>query len=99
MGEKGCKCYDIEVWAPGVGKWLEVSSCTNFEDYQARRSGIRFRREQGTKPEFVHILNGSGTAVPRLLAALLESYRLPTGDVAIPDPLRPYIGTSTLTRE
>lgn len=99
MGEKGCKCYDIEVWAPGVGKWLEVSSCTNFEDYQARRSGIRFRREQGAKPEFVHILNGSGTAVPRLMAALLESYRLPTGDVAIPEPLRPYLGTSTLTRE
>jgi seryl-tRNA synthetase len=98
MGEKGCKCYDLEVWAPGVGKWLEVSSCTNFEDYQARRAGIRFRRDQGSKPEHVHILNGSGTAVPRVMAALLESQRLSNGDIVIPEVLRPYVGTGILEK-
>jgi seryl-tRNA synthetase len=74
MGEKGCKTYDLEVWAPGEGRYLEVSSCTNFEAYQARRANIRYRPEPGAKPEFVHILNGSGLAVPRLFAALCETY-------------------------
>lgn len=74
MGEKGCKQYDLEVWAPGEGRYLEVSSCTNFEAYQARRANIRFRPEAGAKPEFVHTLNGSGLAVPRLFAALVETY-------------------------
>lgn len=99
MGEKGCKCYDLEVYSPGTGRWLEVSSCTNFEDYQARRSGIRFRREQGAKPEFVHILNGSGTAIPRVMAAILESGQLANGDVVVPEVLRPYVGASVFTME
>lgn len=99
MGEKGCKCYDVEVWAPGEGRYLEVSSCTNFEAYQARRANIRFRPAPEAKPEFVHILNGSGTAVPRLMVALLETHRQPDGSIRIPDPLRPYMGTDFITAE
>lgn len=98
MGDKGCKCYDLEVYSPGEDRWLEVSSCTNFEDYQARRANIRFRREQGAKPEFVHILNGSGLAVPRLFAAMIETYRLSNGDLIIPEPLQPYVGTDIITK-
>lgn len=99
MGDKGCKCYDLEVWAPGEGRYLEVSSCTNFEAFQARRAGIRFRRGQGESPEFVHILNGSGLAVPRLMVALLETGRLANGDVVLPDALVPYMGgTKVLSR-
>jgi seryl-tRNA synthetase len=85
------KCYDIEVWAPGVGKYLEVSSCSNFEDFQARRAGIRFRPEPGAKPEFVHTLNGSGLALPRTVIALLETYQNPDGTVSVPEALRPYM--------
>lgn len=99
MGEKGCKCYDVEVWAPGEGRYLEVSSCTNFEAYQARRANIRFRPAPEAKPEFVHILNGSGTAVPRLMVALLETHRQPDGSIRIPEPLRPYMGTDFITAE
>ena len=86
------KCYDIEVWAPGVDKYLEVSSCSNFGDFQARRAGIRYRPKQGEKPEFVHTLNGSGVALPRLVIALLETYQRADGSVDIPEPLRPYMG-------
>lgn len=86
------KCYDLEVWAPGMGLWLEVSSCSNFEDFQARRSGIRFRREQGAKPEFVHTLNGSGLALPRLLIALLETYQQEDGSIALPPVLHGHFG-------
>jgi seryl-tRNA synthetase len=96
IGDKGCKCYDLEVWAPGEGRYLEVSSCTNFEAYQSRRANVRFRREAGAKPEFVHILNGSGLAVPRLMVALLETYRLSNGDIVIPEPLHRYMGTDLL---
>ncbi|HUU27433.1 MAG TPA: serine--tRNA ligase [archaeon] len=85
------KCYDIEVWAPGVGKYLEVSSCSNFESFQARRAGIRFRREQGAKPEYVHTLNGSGIALPRTVIALLETCQNPDGSVTVPESLRPYM--------
>ncbi|MEA2062479.1 MAG: serine--tRNA ligase [Gemmatimonadota bacterium] len=86
------KCYDIEVWAPGVGKYLEVSSCSNFEDFQARRSGIRFRGGGGVGgTEFVHTLNGSGLALPRTVIALLETYQNPDGSVTIPEPLRPFM--------
>ncbi|HSG26873.1 MAG TPA: serine--tRNA ligase [Candidatus Krumholzibacterium sp.] len=86
------KCYDIETWAPGVEKWLEVSSCSNFEDFQARRARIRFRREKGAKPEFVHTLNGSGLALPRIIATILEMNQTPTGKVRIPKALVPYMG-------
>ena len=87
----GAKCYDIEVWAPGVGKYLEVSSCSNFEDFQARRAGIRYRPEPGARPEFLHTLNGSGLALPRTVIALLETWQNPDGSVTIPEPLRPYM--------
>ena len=86
------KCYDVEIYAPGVDAWLEVSSCSNCEDFQARRGNIRFRRESGAKPEFPHLLNGSGTALPRLVATLLETYQQPDGSVVVPEPLRPYLG-------
>jgi seryl-tRNA synthetase len=86
------KCYDVEVYAPGVGAWLEVSSCSNCEDFQARRANIRFRREPGAKPEFVHILNASGLPLARLVAALLETYQAADGSVALPEPVRPYMG-------
>jgi seryl-tRNA synthetase len=97
LGPKGCKQYDLEVWSPVVGKYLEISSCSNFEDYQARRANIRFRREPGAKPEFVHILNGSGLAVPRLFAALLETFQASDGTVMIPEPLAPYVRTEKLS--
>ncbi len=86
------KTYDIEAWAPGLQKWLEVSSASNCTDFQARRAGIRFRREAGAKPEFCHLLNASGLALPRVLAALLENHQLADGSVDIPVPLRPYLG-------
>jgi len=86
------KCYDIETFAPGVDRWLEVSSCSNFEDFQARRSGIRFRMKKGEKPEFVHTLNGSGLALPRVIATILEINQTPTGKVRIPKALVPYMG-------
>jgi seryl-tRNA synthetase len=96
LGAKGCKCYDLEVWAPGVGRYLEISSCTNFEEYQSRRANVRFRPEPGAKPEFVHILNGSGLATPRLFAALLETGLQPDGSVLLPEILRPYVGTDRI---
>ncbi|UCE18799.1 MAG: serine--tRNA ligase [Gemmatimonadota bacterium] len=85
------KCYDIEVWAPGVGKYLEVSSCSNFEAFQARRASIRFRREDTGKVEFVHTLNGSGLALPRTVIALLENYQTEKGTVVVPEVLRKYM--------
>lgn len=94
LGAKGAKCYDLEVWAPGVERWLEVSSCTNFEAYQSRRANLRYRPAPGEKPEFLHVLNGSGLAVPRVMAALLETHLQADGTVVIPEPLRPYMGGS-----
>jgi seryl-tRNA synthetase len=85
------KCYDLEVWAPGVGAWLEVSSCSNFEDFQARRMNLRYKNSEG-KNIFCHTLNGSGLALPRLYIALLETYQQADGHVVIPAPLRPYLG-------
>jgi len=84
--------YDIEMWAPGVQEWLEVSSCSNFRDFQARRAGIRYRREPGARPEYAHTLNGSGLALPRVLIAVLENYQQADGSVVIPEVLRPYMG-------
>ncbi|MCA1948920.1 MAG: serine--tRNA ligase, partial [Armatimonadetes bacterium] len=98
MGFKGAKQYDLEVWAPGVGRYLEISSCSNFEAFQARRANIRFRREQGAKPEFVHILNGSGVACPRLFAAVLETFQQADGSVVLPEFLRPWMGADRLSR-
>lgn len=90
------KCYDLEVFAPGVDRWLEVSSCSNFKDFQARRASIRYRPEAGAKPEFVHTLNGSGLALPRIVVAILEHYQNPDGSVTVPDVLRPYVGADCL---
>jgi len=92
MGFASAKTYDIEVWMPGAGVYREISSCSNFGDFQARRAGIRFRREPGAKPEFVHTLNGSGLAVGRTVAAILENYQEADGSVRIPEALRPYMG-------
>jgi seryl-tRNA synthetase len=85
------KCYDIEAWASGVGNYLEVSSCSNFEDFQARRMGLRFRPKGGGKLQYVHTLNGSGIALPRTMIALLENYQTEKGTVIIPEVLRPYM--------
>jgi len=86
----GAKCYDLETWAPGEGRWLEVSSCTNFEDFQARRAGIRFRPERAAKAEYVHTMNASGLALPRTFATLLEYHQTERGSVRLPDALAPY---------
>jgi len=86
------KCYDLELWAPGEQKWLEVSSCSNFEDFQARRGNIRYRRIVDRKVDFVHTLNGSGVATPRLLVALLETYQTEDGTIILPPVLQEYMG-------
>jgi seryl-tRNA synthetase len=96
MGFVQRKKYDLEVWAPGVERWLEVSSCSNFGDYQARRMAIRYRPAPGAKPELVHTLNGSGLALARIVAAILEVYQRPDGTVTVPEVLRPYLGTDTI---
>ena len=92
LGFSSAKTYDIEVWMPSYGRYVEISSCSNFEDFQARRAQIRFRREKGAKPELVHTLNGSGVAVGRTVAALLENYQQPDGTVKVPDVLVKYMG-------
>ena len=96
MGFTQAKKYDLEVWAPGVERWLEVSSCSNFRDFQARRMAIRFRPEPGAKPELVHTLNGSGLALARTVAAILETYQQQDGSVAVPEVLQPYLGRTTI---
>jgi seryl-tRNA synthetase len=96
MGFTQAKKYDLEVWAPGVEQWLEVSSCSNFRDYQARRMAIRWRPAPGAKPELVHTLNGSGLALARIVAALLETYQRPDGSVEVPEVLRSYLGRDTI---
>ena len=92
LGFAANKSYDIEVWAPGCGEWLEVSSCSSCSDFQARRANIRFRIQSGARTQFVHTLNGSGLALPRVLISLLENYQQPDGSVVIPEVLRPYTG-------
>jgi len=91
IGFAACKTYDIEMWAPGCAEWLEVSSCSNCSDFQARRANIRYRPEPGAKSEFVHTLNGSGLALPRVLIAVLENYQQADGTVLIPEVLEPYL--------
>ena len=89
------KCYDLEVWAPGEEQWLEVSSCSNFEDFQSRRGNIRFRDDNG-KVDYLHTLNGSGLATPRIFAALLETHQNKDGSITIPIALQPYMGLSEI---
>ena len=98
MGFVQARKYDLEVWAPGVERWLEVSSCSNFRDYQARRMAIRYRPEPGAKPELVHTLNGSGLALPRTVAAILETYQQPDGSLMVPEALRTYMKVDVVSR-
>lgn len=88
--------FDLEMWAPGVGEWLEVSSCSLFTDFQARRANIRYRPEPGAKPRYVYTLNGSGLALPRVVIAILENYQQPDGSVVVPEVLRPYMGVDVI---
>ena len=92
LGFSSAMTYDVEVWMPSYGRYVEISSCSDFEDFQARRANIRFKRDKDTKPEFVHTLNGSGLAVGRTVAAVLENYQQEDGSVVIPEALRPYMG-------
>ena len=98
MSFAAAKCYDFEVWSPGQDSWLECSSCSNFEDFQARRMNMRWRREAGAKLEIPHTLNASGVALPRTFATLLENHQRADGSVAIPKPLQPYLGGMTELR-
>ena len=95
-GFASAKTYDLEVWAPGVGKWLEVSSSSNCGDFQARRANIRYRPARGEKPRFIHTLNASGLAFPRTIIALLEHYQNADGSLTVPEALRPYLGSEML---
>jgi seryl-tRNA synthetase len=90
--------FDIEVWAPGCSEWLEVSSCSNFKDFQARRANIRYRPEPGARPRYVHTLNGSGLALPRVLIAVMENYQQADGTIRVPDVLVPYMGGETVIK-
>lgn len=92
LGFGSTKTYDLEVWAPGQNEWLEVSSCSNVTDFQARRANIRYRPEAGTKPRFVHTLNGSGLALPRVMIAIMETYQQADGSITVPEVLRPWMG-------
>lgn len=96
LGFTAAKKYDVELWAPGCAEWLEVSSCSNVEDFQARRSNIRYRPDSDARPAFVHTLNGSGLALPRVVIAILENYQQPDGTVRIPEVLVPYMGGEQL---
>ena len=98
LGFSSAKTYDIEVWMPSYGRYVEISSCSNFEDFQARRAQIRFRRDAKSKPELVHTLNGSGVAIGRTVAALLENYQQADGSVKIPEVLVPYMHCDTIRR-
>ncbi|HSG49181.1 MAG TPA: serine--tRNA ligase [Longimicrobiales bacterium] len=98
LGFSSAMTYDLEVYAPGVDQWLEVSSCSLFTDFQARRANLRFRRAQADKPEYVHTLNGSALALPRVVAALLETYQREDGSVELPEALHPYVGATRLER-
>jgi seryl-tRNA synthetase len=97
LGFANAQTYDLEVWSPGVGRWLEVSSCSLYNDYQARRANVRFRPEPGAKPEFAHTLNGSGLGLPRTLIAVLESYQQADGSIVLPEAIAQYLGTDRIT--
>lgn len=90
--------YDLEVWMPSYGRYVEISSCSNFEDFQSRRANIRFKRDKASKPEFVHTLNGSGVAIGRAVSAILENYQMAGGSVKVPDVLVPYMGTDIIRK-
>ena len=96
LGFSSAKTYDIEVWMPSYGRYLEISSCSNFEDYQARRASIRFKKTPKDKAQLVHTLNGSGVAIGRTVAAILENYQNEDGSVTVPEVLRPYMGCDVI---
>jgi seryl-tRNA synthetase len=96
IGFGAVKSYDIDVWAPGCAEWLEVSSCSNDGDFQARRTNIRYRPASDAKPQFVHTLNGSGLALPRIMIAIMENYQQPDGSVAVPEILQQYVGAKVI---
>jgi seryl-tRNA synthetase len=98
IGFSSTRTYDIEMWAPGQGEWLEVSSCSNCKDFQARRANIRYRPAADKKPEFVHTLNGSGLALPRVMIAVMENYQLPDGSIKVPDILQKYVGCEVIRK-
>jgi len=98
LGFTAAKKYDLEVWIPSADTYREISSCSNFEDFQARRANIRFRREAKGKTEFVHTLNGSGLAIGRTVAAILENYQQEDGSVLVPDVLKPYMGRLSIIK-
>ena len=97
MGFSSSKTYDIEVWLPGQNAFKEISSCSNFEAFQARRAGIRYRA--GKKSEFVHTINGSGLAIGRTWVAIVENYQQPDGSILVPDALRPYLNAEVITKQ
>ncbi len=97
LGFASTKSYDIEMWAPGCGEWLEVSSCSNCGDFQARRGNIRYRSTPDAKPQFVHTLNGSGLALPRVVIAIMENYQQADGSILIPEVLQPFVGEKVIT--
>ena len=97
LGFANAKTYDLNVWMPSYNRYVEISSCSNFEAFQARRAGIRFKNEAGTKPAFVHTLNGSGLAANRTTAAILENFQTKDGRVIIPDVLVPYMGVREIS--
>jgi len=96
LGFASAKSYDIELWAPGCGEWLEASSCSNCTDFQARRANVRYRPEPGARPQFVHTLNGSGLALPRVFISVLENYQQADGSIAVPEVLQAYMGVDTI---
>jgi seryl-tRNA synthetase len=96
IGFASAKSYDLEMWAPGCGEWLEVSSCSVCDDFQARRANIRYRPDPKAKPRFVHTLNGSGLALPRVVISILENYQREDGHITVPEVLRPYMGTDVI---
>ena len=96
MGFPSAKSFDLEMWAPGCNEWLEVSSCSNCTDFQARRANIRYRPQAGARPQFVHTLNGSALALPRVLIAIMENYQQPDGSITVPEVLRPYMGQDVI---
>jgi seryl-tRNA synthetase len=99
MGFSSTKTFDIEMWAPGQAEWLEVSSCSNCKDFQGRRANIRYRPAAEKKPEFVHTLNGSGLALPRVMIAIMENYQQPDGSIKVPDVLQKYVGTDLIKKQ
>ena len=99
LGFASTLSYDIEMWAPGCQEWLEVSSCSNCTDFQARRTNIRYRPAPDAKPQFVHTLNGSGLALPRIMIAIMENFQQPDGSINVPEVLQPYADMKIIKRE